>query len=312
MSLQNKVADIQKRLEGMSSPNSANSAQGEVLDLLKALQEQDMNLDILSSTRIGMTVNQIRKSSDDKEVISTAKNLIRKWKKFLPENDGSPTNSTPKHDNKRGAADSDSDGSSSKKSKLDSKKDIKQSSTPAPPASRGGQTSFPAASTTDAVRIKCRELLFTAMKADGELPDGSNDPEYLAERLEEEIFKEFKNTEIKYKNRVRSRVANLKDFKNPDLRLNFLTGSISISRMAKMTAEEMASTEMKKVREQFVKDGINDSQLATVQGTKTDLLKCNKCGKRDVTYNQLQTRSADEPMTTFCLCLQCGNRWKFC
>lgn len=83
------------------------------------------------------------------------------------ENDGSPTNSTPKHDNKRGAADSDSDGSSSKKSKLDSKKDIKQSSTPAPPASRGGQTSFPAASTTDAVRIKCRELLFTAMKADG-------------------------------------------------------------------------------------------------------------------------------------------------
>lgn len=49
----------------------------------------------------------------------------------------------------------------------------------------------------------------------------------------------------------------------------------------------MASTEMKKVREQFVKDGINDSQLATVQGTKTDLLKCNKCGKRDVTYNQV-------------------------
>lgn len=56
------------------------------MDLLKALQEQDMNLDILSSTRIGMTVNQIRKSSDDKEVISTAKNLIRKWKKFLPGN----------------------------------------------------------------------------------------------------------------------------------------------------------------------------------------------------------------------------------
>lgn len=70
-----------------------------------------------------------------------------------------------------------------------------------------------------------------------ELPDGSNDPEYLAERLEEEIFKEFKNTEMKYKNRVRSRVANLKDTKNPDLRLNFLTGSIGVSRMAKMTAE---------------------------------------------------------------------------
>jgi hypothetical protein len=49
----------------------------------------------------------------------------------------------------------------------------------------------------------------------------------------------------------------------------------------------MASEEMKKMRDSFVKEGINDSQLAIAQGTKTDLLKCNKCGKRDCTYNQV-------------------------
>jgi len=27
---------------------------------------------------------------------------------------------------------------------------------------------------------------------------------------------------------------------------------------------------------------------------------------------QVQTRSADEPMTTFVLCNNCGNRWKVC
>ena len=27
---------------------------------------------------------------------------------------------------------------------------------------------------------------------------------------------------------------------------------------------------------------------------------------------QVQTRSADEPMTTFCFCNECGHRWKFC
>lgn len=43
-----------------------------------------MNLELLSSTRIGMTVNKIRKASEDKEVVSLAKTLIRKWKKFLP------------------------------------------------------------------------------------------------------------------------------------------------------------------------------------------------------------------------------------
>jgi len=40
--------------------------------------------------------------------------------------------------------------------------------------------------------------------------------------------------------------------------------------------------------------------------------KCGKCKEYNCTYFQLQTRSADEPMTTFVLCLSCNNRWKFC
>ena len=42
----------------------------------------------------------------------------------------------------------------------------------------------------------------------------------------------------------------------------------------------------------------------------TDIYKCSKCKKRECTFYQLQTRSADEPMTTFVTCLNCGNRWK--
>ena len=42
----------------------------------------------------------------------------------------------------------------------------------------------------------------------------------------------------------------------------------------------------------------------------TDEFKCYKCKQRKTTYNQLQTRSADEPMTTFVTCLNCGKRWK--
>jgi transcription elongation factor S-II len=42
------------------------------------------------------------------------------------------------------------------------------------------------------------------------------------------------------------------------------------------------------------------------------LLRCGKCKTYKTTYTQLQTRSADEPLTTFVLCLNCGNRWKFC
>ena len=42
----------------------------------------------------------------------------------------------------------------------------------------------------------------------------------------------------------------------------------------------------------------------------TDEFQCWKCKNRKCTYYQLQTRSADEPMTTFVCCLSCANRWK--
>lgn len=42
----------------------------------------------------------------------------------------------------------------------------------------------------------------------------------------------------------------------------------------------------------------------------TDNFCCGKCKSRACTYYQLQTRSADEPMTTFVTCTDCGNRWK--
>jgi DNA-directed RNA polymerase subunit M/transcription elongation factor TFIIS len=38
--------------------------------------------------------------------------------------------------------------------------------------------------------------------------------------------------------------------------------------------------------------------------------KCGKCKSTKTTYYQMQTRSADEPMTTFVTCMTCNNRWK--
>lgn len=40
------------------------------------------------------------------------------------------------------------------------------------------------------------------------------------------------------------------------------------------------------------------------------LFKCGKCKSTKTSYYQMQTRSADEPMTTYVTCKGCGNRWK--
>lgn len=265
------------------------------MDLLQRLTDIDMNLSILTNTRIGYQVNALRKSTTDSEVISQAKSLIKMWKKFVPEN-GDKKDKKDKDASQDGKGKVDNDKNSSTPKKIGDK--------PLPPK---------ASQTTDDVRLSCRKLLATALRGDGELPEGTvNTPEELSELIEETIFKNNKSTNPKYKNQVRSRVFNLKDKKNPSLRENVLCGVIPAEKLAVMTSEMMASDEVKKQREAFVKEGIDAAQLATVQGTKTDLLKCGKCGKKNCTYNQIQTRSADEPMTTFVLCNECGNRWKFC
>jgi transcription elongation factor S-II len=42
----------------------------------------------------------------------------------------------------------------------------------------------------------------------------------------------------------------------------------------------------------------------------TDEYKCGRCKKSRCSYYELQTRSSDEPMTTFITCLECGHKWK--
>lgn len=42
------------------------------------------------------------------------------------------------------------------------------------------------------------------------------------------------------------------------------------------------------------------------------IFMCKKCKSKKTEYYQLQTRSADEPMTTYVHCKNCDNNWKFC
>ena len=42
----------------------------------------------------------------------------------------------------------------------------------------------------------------------------------------------------------------------------------------------------------------------------SDMFKCRRCGKSKTKYWEMQTRSADEPMTIFIRCLNCGKEWR--
>ncbi|XP_062421135.1 transcription elongation factor A protein 2 [Pungitius pungitius] len=316
-----EVERIAKKLDKMVHVKDTDGA----LDLLKELKDMKISLETLQSTRVGMSVNAVRKHSSDEEVQTLAKALIKSWKKLL---DGSGEKSDEKEKKKEGSpvrpsSTSKESGSSEKSMKsVESLGTPTSPSVPAAPAALPPPTtstpppqiaSFPPAPvTTHVVRNKCRELLVAALQTDDDHKTIGVHCENLAAQIEEEIFQEFKTTDIKYKTRLRSRISNLKDQKNPDLRRNVLCGNISARRIASMTAEEMASAELKQKRQDLTKESIREHQLSKVGGTETDMFICSKCHGKNCSYTQVQIRSADEPMTTFVLCNNCGNRWKFC
>ncbi|XP_061063756.1 transcription elongation factor A protein 2 isoform X3 [Eubalaena glacialis] len=276
------------------------------MDLLRELKAMPVTLHLLQSTRVGMSVNALRKQSSDEEVVTLAKSLIKSWKKLLDASDakarerrrGGPL---PTSSSKEASEAQDPSGP------LSSRKRPELPRTPSTPRI----TTFPPVPVTcDAVRNKCREMLTAALQTDHDHVAVGADCERLSAQIEECIFRDVGNTDMKYKNRVRSRLSNLKDAKNPGLRRNVLCGAITPQQIAVMTSEEMASDELKEIRKAMTKEAIREHQMARTGGTQTDLFTCGKCRKKSCTYTQVQTRSSDEPMTTFVVCNECGNRWK--
>lgn len=47
-----------------------------------------------------------------------------------------------------------------------------------------------------------------------------------------------------------------------------------------------------------------------MSGWGTTEIRCDKCNNNSAFFKQMQTRSADEPMTEFYKCTQCSHRWK--
>ena len=49
---------------------------------------------------------------------------------------------------------------------------------------------------------------------------------------------------------------------------------------------------------------------ALVASASSGAMHCRKCSSDRITVQQKQTRSADEGMTVFCSCDQCGHQWR--
>jgi len=114
-----------------------------------------------------------------------------------------------------------------------------------------------------------------------------------------------------YRQSMRSVLSNLhpkSPVNNPRLLRRIQEGEFPLSVLPTMTSYEMYPENWF-----MLKDKLIQREQKILEGNKsraTDQFKCRRCHKRECTYYELQTRSADEPMTIFITCLNCGKEWR--
>ena len=112
----------------------------------------------------------------------------------------------------------------------------------------------------------------------------------------------------KYSQLARKVIANLTYTPNAKMvKEKILSGEWAPETIASKTHEELYPEYHREIMENIMKKYVGTVTEQEHEGFFT----CGKCKSKKTTYRQAQTRSADEPMTTFVTCLNCDHRWKF-
>ena len=138
-----------------------------------------------------------------------------------------------------------------------------------------------------------------------------NSIHYFAEKeaKEKNIVQNIENKGfyILYTDRLRSIWNNLQNEDSP-LFKNIKEGKLNVEKVGVISHQEMNPEHWKLLIEAKIEREKNTYENNKEGASKE--FKCMRCKKRETKYTQVQTRSADEPMTTFVTCINCGNNWK--
>ncbi|KAF2750694.1 transcription elongation factor [Sporormia fimetaria CBS 119925] len=304
------VKEVELRGKSIAKAIAENEPSSSIIKLLNDLKTGvKATEDLLRQTKIGVTVNRLR-TYKDPAVQKLAQELIGKWKEEVAKN--------KRRLNAERAA-----GTPSNSGALAASSPALPSGTasPAPaggkrkhdvsPATRNADTDKIGSSFTgNAARDSCIKLMYNGLA-------------FMSEELPSDILPVAKDVEsavwayaggadnANYRAKIRSLFQNLKSKSNPKLREHVYNGKISPKKFVSMSADELKSDARRAEDERMEKENMNEAMVAQVEKSVSKEFQCGKCKQKMVSYSQAQTRSADEPMTTFCECMNCGHRWKF-
>lgn len=290
------VGELKTRVKAMQSASSHK----EIYDILVWLKRNVLATEqLLRETKAGLAVGKLRMHAS-KEVAELAKELVKKWKSEVDRSKLKAVTAAKPNvqvDTKATATTSGTPGTPSPATATDA---VRSAETDNVPKSLIG----------DDVRDRCIVMLYNAICLDSGAP--VDQLLRRAREIEEAVLKQNNGkTEAGYRNKIRSLYLNLKDKGNPGLRESVVSGDLHASKLPTMSSKDLASEDRKQADKKISDANFFASLGSEEMAAETDAFQCSRCKQRKTRYRQQQTRSADEPMTTFVTCTNCGNRWKF-
>eukprot|EP00639_Heterosigma_akashiwo_P007018 CAMPEP_0194558780 /NCGR_PEP_ID=MMETSP0292-20121207/569_1 /TAXON_ID=39354 /ORGANISM="Heterosigma akashiwo, Strain CCMP2393" /LENGTH=311 /DNA_ID=CAMNT_0039406519 /DNA_START=56 /DNA_END=992 /DNA_ORIENTATION=+ len=306
MSARSKTEDalsFKNKLEKAMTKESEGQDQSErLVDLLGRLGEFEMTVEILRDTKIGATVSKVRKHSNA-DIAASGKALIKKWKKVATASAAAPAAGLQR--------------SVSSASDTGTEEAAASTGAAAPAPASGGAVGRPAEDSREALGEPRPGVRGRAPAPAGPAGD---DIEVAADKM----FELGTNPQQKKRDYgVKIRQINFNIKKNKELRDRIVNGEIAPANLVKMDADDFKTDaeleEKKRIQQQKLEESrmdwaqANNDKLNAMCGITKDegLFTCARCKSKRTTHNQKQTRSSDEPMTVFAVCLDCGHRWKF-
>jgi DNA-directed RNA polymerase subunit M/transcription elongation factor TFIIS len=112
-----------------------------------------------------------------------------------------------------------------------------------------------------------------------------------------------------YKQKFLSLQKNIRG--SPELKEKIVTKKLNPVEIVAMRPEQLCPDgAYAQMLEKRIHRELRKEALTKEAKNQEGFFKCERCKSMKTTYYQLQTRSADEPMTTFVSCLNCDKNWK--
>lgn len=96
----------------------------------------------------------------------------------------------------------------------------------------------------------------------------------------------------------------------PGLKARLVDRSLGVKRFANMTPQEMYPELWEQTYQKAAIRQLRREAPSNVHEAPEGAYTCGRCKSKKTVYTAMQIRSADEPMTIFVTCLNCGKNWK--